>query len=205
MKLLLLFCLPVFAATDPAPIIAGVDVTVSCLADMDAKQMFNGAVSKQVTICAVNLENNANEPVQVSESAVLPHITKLRPKGHAAAALIVQKAAGSTWQQQVSNVAGDLAALLSYELATKSIAASKAIIEAATGYVALAPNITKRFTAAIPSLQAHFDAIAWSNPVMLSPSASATAYVFVGHQGSAPPDITFTIPVTNLPAAKIAQ
>lgn len=169
------------------------------------RRLFDRRVAKVASVWVVALENQGNDTVGVSESAILRKVPHLQPIDAPTMLLWIEDGARNSGWSIAGRLAQDGVQISTLLSASGQIKVSQPILAGLTAATAFGPYLIARFQGKAPPLAQNFRRLAWSDIVKLGPGQSATTHIFTATWPDDSKAVSVTIDTSRLPPVKLAQ
>ena len=194
---------------------AQISLNITPIPDEATTRVLDRSLSKVLTLYLVTAENQGAESVMLMESVVLKRMQGItEPLDHQFVQMIITEGDRNSWANRGGRIIADLAKVASFLTAGGIVALGHTGLETALSVNALGPYFMTQLRGIAPPIQANYNTIAWTGPIVLHEGETAVRYVFAAKQrakiapgrgGSAGVNYQFTIQTEGLRKIPVAQ
>lgn len=162
---------------------AQVNLSITPIPDEATTRVLDKSLSKVLTLYLVTAENQGGESVMLLESVVIKRMQGItEPVDHTLVQMLITEGDRNSWQSRGGRVIADLAKVASFLTAGGIVALGHTGLEAALSINALGPYFMSQLRGIAPPVQANYNQIAWTGPIVLHEGETAVRYVFGAKQ-----------------------
>ena len=194
---------------------AQISLNITAVPDEATTRVLDRSLSKVLTLYLVTAENSGPESVMLMESVVLKRMQGItEPVDHTLVQMIISEGDRNSWANRGGRIIADLAKVASFLTAGGIVALGHTGLETALSVNALGPYFMSQLRGIAPPIQANYNTIAWTGPIVLHEGETAVRYVFAAKQrakiaagrgGAGAVNYQFVIQTDNLRKIPVAQ